>query len=312
MNLRCRERATQTGGMRLRWRSSATKPDQAGVAAVEERALLHSCVHRVRVRAHGRTPAPIRRLQNEALGRTLPVTGPESVNMAHITLSRTSFVGWLLLQGGPFLSLACVPHVGSAAPGSDHAADAAQEPAAEKRKLAIVRALAFLRTAGVDPSLLTVTSAEPVTWPDSSLGCPQPGIQYLQMLTPGYRIELHGAQGDYLVHVAGNRSIVCTGKAGAPSRLTRPLVPVRDIDLMTQRAREMLAAAMHAPAEQIRVVGFQPQVWPDTGLGCPATAQSSVPGRVSGFRIVLEHGGREYTFNTDLHRVIACPAIDAE
>jgi hypothetical protein len=231
--------------------------------------------------------------------------------MAHITLSRTSLVGWLLLQGGPFLALACVPHVGSAAPGGDHTADASQEPAVEKRKLAIVRAREFLRTAGVDPSLLTVTSAEPVTWPDSSLGCAQPGIQYLQMLTPGYRIELHGAQGDYVVHVAGNRSILCTGKAGAPSRPTRPLVPLRGIDLMTQRARQMLTAVVRAPAEQIRVVGFEPQVWPDTGLGCPAPDQS-VPGRVSGFRIVLEHGGREYTFNTDLHRVIACPAIDAE
>jgi hypothetical protein len=80
---------------------------------------------------------------------------------------------------------------------------------------------------------------------------------------------------------------------------------------MTQRAREMLAAAVHAPAEQINVVGFEPQVWPNTGLGCPSTVQP-VPGRVSGFRIRLEHAGREYTFNTDLHRVIACPAIDAE
>ena len=111
--------------------------------------------------------------------------------------------------------LACVPHVGSAAPGSDHTVDASQDPAAKKRDLAIARARETLRSAGVDPSLLTVTSAEPVTWPDSSLGCPQPGIQYLQVLTPGYRVELHGAQGDYLVHVAGKQSIVCTGKAGA-------------------------------------------------------------------------------------------------
>jgi hypothetical protein len=234
-----------------------------------------------------------------------------TVNMAHITLSRTSLVGWFLLQGGPFLMLACFPHVGSAAPGNDHTVDASQDPAAKKRDLAIARARETLRTAGVDPSLLTVTSAEPVTWPDSSLGCPQPGIQYLQVLTPGYRVELHGAQRDYLVHVAGKQSIVCTGKAGAPSRLTRPLAPLRGIDLMTQRARQMLAAVVRVPAEQIRVVGFEPQVWPDTGLGCPSPEQS-VPGRVSGFRIMLEHGGREYTFNTDLHRVIACPAIDAE
>jgi hypothetical protein len=188
---------------------------------------------------------------------------------------------------------------------------AAQDPDGEKRDLAIARARETLRTVGVDPSPLTVTRAEHVTWPDSSLGCRQSGIQYLQVLTPGYRIELQGAQGDYFVHVAGNSAIVCTAETGAGTRLTRPVVPLRGIDLMTQRARQMLAAAVHAPAEQINVAGFEPQVWHDTGLGCPSP-DPAVPGRVSGFKIRLEHGGREYTFNTDLHRVIACPAIDAE
>ncbi|MDB6160654.1 MAG: hypothetical protein JWO04_4360 [Gammaproteobacteria bacterium] len=210
-----------------------------------------------------------------------------------------------MLQGCTFFTIACP--VASAGPGTEHTADALQGLDVEKRDLAIARARETLRTAGVDPSLLTVTRAEPVTWPDSSLGCPQAGIQYLQVLTPGYRIELHGTQGNYFVHIAGNRSIVCTGKGG----LTRPVVPLRGIDLMTQRAREMLASVVHAPAEQINVVGFEPQVWPDTGLGCLSPTQS-VSGRVSGFKIKLEHGGRQYTFNTDLHRVIACPAIDAE
>jgi hypothetical protein len=232
--------------------------------------------------------------------------------MTHSTLSGTRLAGWLLLQGCSVLALACVQQVSSAAPGTGHTVDTPDAPHdGEKRNLAIARARETLRTAGVDSTPLTVTRAEPVTWPDSSLGCPQPGIQYLQVLTPGYLIELHGAQGDYVMHVAGNNAIVCTGKTGAGTRLTRPVVPLRGIDLMTQRARQMLAAAVHAPPEQINVVGFEPQVWPDTGLGCPSPTQA-VPGRVSGFKIRLEQGGREYTFNTDLHRVIACPAIDAE
>jgi hypothetical protein len=212
----------------------------------------------------------------------------------------------LVLQGCALFTIAY--SVASAGPGTEHTVDAFhQGPDAEKRDLAIARARETLRTAGVDPSLLTVASAEPAIWPDSSLGCPQPGIQYLQVLTPGYLVELHGTQGNYFVHVAGNRSIVCTGKGG----LTSLVAPMRGIDLMTQRAREMLAAVVHVRAGQIKVLGFEPQVWPDTGLGCPSPTQS-VPGRVSGFKIKLEHGGREYTFNTDLHRVIACPAIDAE
>jgi len=219
----------------------------------------------------------------------------EPVDMTCFSLRRISFVGWMLLQGCPFVALGDMP----------------QKPETEKRNLAVARARETLKTAGVDPSQLTVAHVQSVTWHDSSLGCAQPGIQYLQVLTPGYQIELQGTQGHYVVHVAGNQAIVCTGQGMPAGRLARPLVPVRGIDLMTQRAKQMLAAVVHAPEEQINTVGFEPQVWADTGLGCP-TPNAPVPGRVSGFKIKLEHAGREYTFNTDLHRVIACPAIEVE
>jgi hypothetical protein len=35
---------------------------------------------------------------------------------------------------------------------------------------------------------IKVMSAEAVTWPDGSLGCPQPGMMYTQALVAGYRI----------------------------------------------------------------------------------------------------------------------------
>ena len=44
--------------------------------------------------------------------------------------------------------------------------------------------------AGVDPSAVEVISAEAVTWPDGSLGCPLPDQMYTQALVPGYRVIL--------------------------------------------------------------------------------------------------------------------------
>jgi len=41
---------------------------------------------------------------------------------------------------------------------------------------------------------IKVTSAEAVTWPDGSLGCPQPGMAYTQALVPGYRIVLQAGE----------------------------------------------------------------------------------------------------------------------
>ena len=43
---------------------------------------------------------------------------------------------------------------------------------------------------GIGAAALQVTSAERVTWPDGSLGCPQPGVLYTQALVPGYRIRI--------------------------------------------------------------------------------------------------------------------------
>jgi hypothetical protein len=43
---------------------------------------------------------------------------------------------------------------------------------------------------GVDADAIQVLRAEATEWPDSSLGCPQPGQMYLQVVTPGYLVEL--------------------------------------------------------------------------------------------------------------------------
>jgi hypothetical protein len=46
---------------------------------------------------------------------------------------------------------------------------------------------------------------EPVIWPDGSLGCPQPGMQYTQVQVDGYLIRLRYAGQIYTYHGGGNR-----------------------------------------------------------------------------------------------------------
>jgi hypothetical protein len=36
-----------------------------------------------------------------------------------------------------------------------------------------------------------------VEWPDGSLGCPQPGVEYLQVITPGFWVELQVGEVKY-------------------------------------------------------------------------------------------------------------------
>lgn len=46
-------------------------------------------------------------------------------------------------------------------------------------------------------SLVEITEVE---WSDSSLDCPQPGMEYLQVITPGYRILLEAGGQSYAYH----------------------------------------------------------------------------------------------------------------
>jgi hypothetical protein len=59
------------------------------------------------------------------------------------------------------------------------------------------------RRTGLAKSALVVEDAVAVTWPDGSLGCPQPGMMYTQALVPGYRIRVRA--GDELLDYHASR-----------------------------------------------------------------------------------------------------------
>ena len=61
---------------------------------------------------------------------------------------------------------------------------------------------------GVPVEQIAVETVEAVEWPDASLGAPQPGYMYAQVITPGYRIPLrHGAE-RYEYHASESGTIV--------------------------------------------------------------------------------------------------------
>ena len=47
---------------------------------------------------------------------------------------------------------------------------------------------------------IQVIEAKAVVWPNSSLGCPQPGMRYADMLVPGYLIRLKAQQTEFEYH----------------------------------------------------------------------------------------------------------------
>lgn len=60
---------------------------------------------------------------------------------------------------------------------------------------------------------ISLVEVQEVTWSDSSLGCPQPGMMYTQALVDGYLIRLRAAGKIYEYHSGGNRPpFLCQNK----------------------------------------------------------------------------------------------------
>ncbi|MDH4048167.1 MAG: hypothetical protein OEW68_10085 [Gammaproteobacteria bacterium] len=57
----------------------------------------------------------------------------------------------------------------------------------------------------VETSEIETVSAGYVTWPDSALGCPEPGYEYMQVLTNGSLIRLRAGKQIYQYHSGGNQ-----------------------------------------------------------------------------------------------------------
>ena len=79
-------------------------------------------------------------------------------------------------------------------------------PQPDHRDLAVADLAAKL---SVDPATITVKAVEPIEWPDASLGCPQPGMMYAQVITPGYRIMLEIDGKSYEYHTGGGGIVRC-------------------------------------------------------------------------------------------------------
>ena len=65
---------------------------------------------------------------------------------------------------------------------------------------------------------LTVARAEAVTWPDGSLGCPEPGMMYTQVLVDGYWVVIRAGDETYDFRGTGTTFRLCPpGRSQSPS-----------------------------------------------------------------------------------------------
>lgn len=64
------------------------------------------------------------------------------------------------------------------------------------------------RRLGIPSESIRVVKVEEAEWRDSSLGCPEPGKMYAQVITPGYRVVLEAQGKTYEYHTDTRNAVV--------------------------------------------------------------------------------------------------------
>jgi len=73
---------------------------------------------------------------------------------------------------------------------------------------------------------ITVIQAHAVEWNDGSLGCPQPGMMYIKVITPGFRVVLLAKDQMFDYHtITNSQFILCNPDGVIDDPL--PLLPIR-------------------------------------------------------------------------------------
>ena len=162
---------------------------------------------------------------------------------------------------------------------------------------------------GIARDSIEVDTVRAIEWRDSSIGCPKPGVAYLDVITPGYKVILRVGKEIHVVHEAGNRAFRCE-----QSKNLGGMTAGRDLTFGPQMvaARRDLAARLGAAESDIRFVGAESKTFADASLGCPEPGMQYAQAQVPGWVLTFRRGDRLFTYHADNERAIPCPPIAAD
>jgi len=78
---------------------------------------------------------------------------------------------------------------------------------------------------------ISIIEANAVTWPDASLGCPQPGMVYAQLQTSGFRVILEAVEKKYEYHTDTSQHIVFCESVRTPNGVAVSTILSEEISL---------------------------------------------------------------------------------
>lgn len=154
---------------------------------------------------------------------------------------------------------------------------------------------------------IELESAKAVQWPDSSLGCPQPGMMYAQIITPGYRVTLMESPNGkrHFVHIGAGRAIVCN-KTNSTRSQTEKNLRFGKRWQQSQKAQQLLSDRLSVSRDKIRIVGARTIENKKAGPLCIKEIGKGKPTKTHIQVIELSHHKQVYRYAVIDNRLVYC------
>jgi hypothetical protein len=88
----------------------------------------------------------------------------------------------------------------------------ATPPDEASAKMVMLVAQHLAKNLGITADQIVLSEVKPVVWRDAGLGCPKPGVDYIQVQTPGYNIRLETGGKTYNYHTDATKRFVLCGR----------------------------------------------------------------------------------------------------
>lgn len=152
---------------------------------------------------------------------------------------------------------------------------------------------------------VTLISLQAHDFNDSSLGCPEPGMAYQQVVTPGHSaiVEAEGRRFD--IRVAGGHGRICRNNKNRKPKTNSGRESA--VTAMIENARRNLAVLLNVETPKIRMIDIRPYDGKNPPVGCIPQCADSDPD--CGYIIGLFYDGRRYNYHAAYGNATACPPI---
>ena len=144
-------------------------------------------------------------------------------------------------------------------------------------------------------------------WPNSALGCPKSGMQYMQVITPGYLVSVNADGIAHKVHTSENHAVVC-GQSKPDSLSQRsnkkPKLEASTLNRIKaiQISRKSLIKTKEIEAKNVRLKSVSDALISDFDAQC----KENYFGKDKGYKVVLSHEQLTVTFFSDGVEVVKC------